>query len=144
MIPLPPRRPPQARPIEDQFKAASDALNGLQVDGADLDKIKQYLSLVAETTRIIRQKVDEADQVAASRGEQQHRYVSLGSHEIAWVPDISTKLSNTAQTVEKNLADFAAAVDRTAEAMTKIARAYQSADQRNKLKAEQVRKYLNR
>jgi hypothetical protein len=142
-IPLPPRRPPAPRTSADQFADTAATLSGLRVDGADLAVINRYLGVVAEMTRIVRQTVDEADRAAQTSGGP-HRYSSLGSDEIGGVLDISSRLSATAQMVEKNLADFAKAVDHTAEAITKIAQQYQSTDQRNRLNAEQVRKYLNR
>src|SRR5262245_7664697 len=111
-IPLPVPRPP-ARTAADQFADAAARLGSLKVDGADLAIINQYLGVIADMTRVVRRTVDEADRAAQTRGGP-HRYSSLGSDEIGGVLDISARLSGTAQMVDKNLADFATAVDHTA------------------------------
>jgi uncharacterized phage infection (PIP) family protein YhgE len=142
-VPVPVRRP-RARRTADQFADAAGSLGNLKVDGADLAAINRYLSTVAEMTRITKQMVTEADRAAQMPGGSgQAQYGSLGSDEIGGMAEISTRLSAIAQTVRKNLADLATAVDHTATAMTQIAHQYQNADQRNKLNAEQVQKFLN-
>lgn len=142
VVPLPPRRP-HLRPAEERFADVSNSMDALRVDGADLAVISRYLDSVAQLARIVHQTVHSADRAAQIDGSPSgHRYGSLGHVDIGGVTAIGDRLAGTVRAVQGNLTEFATAVDRTAEAVTKLARRYQSIDERNKLDAEQVRKYL--
>jgi hypothetical protein len=141
-VPLPPRRPP-SKQTEDEFARVAAGMDGLRIDGTDLSAIKQYLEAVAQLTRNVQDMVDTANRTAQAPGDPAgHSFGHLGHGAIGGVAEIGSRLQSTARSMDRNLARFATSMNRTAEAIATIAKLYRTADERNKLDAEQVRRHF--
>jgi hypothetical protein len=111
----------------------------LRVDGQDLKVIAQFLDELAASTRSIRREAVAAD-TAATWSRQ--RYRGLGSDDIPPVIDMRTAFANAAQQLDTNLDNLTKSLAKTVAAMEKLGRQYRDADERNKLDAATVRRFL--
>jgi hypothetical protein len=111
----------------------------LSVDGKDLKAIGDFLRELGTAASAIKSEAAKADEATALLGV---RYNSLGGDLIKPVPDMRVAYLKTAQQLDADLGNLAKALEHTATAMAKIAKQYRDADQRNKLDAETVQKFL--
>jgi hypothetical protein len=138
-VPAPARRPWLAT-LEPLGAAEQiESAGRLRVDGQDLKVIGRYLNELAASTTAIRREAAAGDVAATASRE---RYRSLGSDEIGPVMDMRVAFAGAAQQLDADLGNLARAIAHTAAAMETLAKLYRSADERNKLDAATVRRYL--
>ncbi|GAA0896409.1 hypothetical protein [Virgisporangium aurantiacum] len=138
-VPAPARRPWLATLEPLGASEQLESAGRLQVDGQDLKVIGQYLNELAASTRAIRREAAAGDVAATASRE---RYRSLGSDDIGPVMDMRAAFAGAAQQLDTDLDNLTKAIAHTAAAMEKLAKQYRDADERNKLDAATVRRYL--
>jgi hypothetical protein len=111
----------------------------LTVDGRDLRAVGDYLNELGTATRAIMREAATADAAASLHGL---RYSSLGDDKITNVVDMRLAYVAATRQLDTDLGNLAKTLERTAAAMAKIAKRYRTADERNKVDADTVRKML--
>lgn len=133
-----PPAPPRQRPGDNQFTENYGTMDRLRIDGSDLAAINQYLTQIDQVTRRLGAMARAAHQTAKTDEG------SLGDPAIGGVDAVRVRLVGTSEAVGANLDKFAEAVELAAQAMTVIARDFDSVDKRNGLTTQQVHEYLTK
>ncbi|MDW5327942.1 hypothetical protein [Plantactinospora sp. KLBMP9567] len=129
------------------FDTAMRRAGELQVDVAHLERVGDYLQILADRMPELRAAVQAAHDAAAAGG--QHRHSALGSLNIDEVnhPELdglARRLRRVHDAVADNLADLETCLRDTTRAVATIARLYDTVEERNRLTAAEVLKRLPR
>lgn len=133
-----PPGPPRQRPGDNEFAESYGTMDRLRIDGSDLAAINQYLTQIDQVTRRLGAMARAAHRTARTDEG------SLGDPAIGGVDAVRGRLLGTSDALGENLDKFADAVELTAQAMTVIARDFDSVDKRNGLTTQQVHEHLTK